>query len=158
MMHAADANWTDTRVLSGLSSGEGLISEVRDPVQGLDKDGETKAVDHGVEDKRLLVMEGELSQTLKVIKREGNTLSPVLRNAWDGEGLRTMVKNSPHRATDPHISILGHVTREELVRHLTETEMANGLANLRRVRLLPIILHLLQPLVWGRLEKPKEQG
>ena len=42
-----------------------------------------KVVDAGVKDKRLLVQEGELSQALKVMKREGNTLSPVLRNAWD---------------------------------------------------------------------------
>ncbi len=40
-----------------------------------------------------------------------------------------MVKHSPHRATDPHISIAGHITLSELIRHLTETEMANGLAN-----------------------------
>ncbi len=129
IMHAADRHWTENRILSGLSSGEGLISEVRDPVQVPDKDGTMKTVDQGVKDKRLLVMEGELSQVLKVMKREGNTLSPVMRNAWDGETLRTMVKHSPHRATDPHISIAGHITLSELTRHLTETEMANGLAN-----------------------------
>jgi hypothetical protein len=129
IMHAADRRWTQGRILSGLSSGEGLISEVRDPVQVPDKDGKMKTVDPGVEDKRLLVMEGELSQALKVMKREGNTLSPVMRNAWDGKSLRTMVKHSPHRATNPHISVLGHITHDELVRHLTETEMANGLAN-----------------------------
>jgi len=129
IMHAADRRWTQGRILSGLSSGEGLISEVRDPVEVPDKDGKMKTVDQGVADKRLLVMEGELSQALKVMKREGNTLSPVMRNAWDGKSLRTMVKHSPHRATNPHISVLGHITRDELVRHLTETEMANGLAN-----------------------------
>jgi hypothetical protein len=129
IMHASDRHWTEDRILSGLSSGEGLISEVRDPVQVPDKDGTMKTVDQGVKDKRLLVMEGELSQVLKVMKREGNTLSPVMRNAWDGETLRTMVKHSPHRATDPHISIAGHITLSELTRHLTETEMANGLAN-----------------------------
>lgn len=129
IMHAADSDWAENRILSGLSSGEGLISEVRDPVQVSDKDGTMKTVDQGVQDKRLLVMEGELSQVLKVMKREGNTLSPVMRNAWDGETLRTMVKHSPHRATDPHISLAGHITLTELTRYLTETEMANGLAN-----------------------------
>jgi len=129
IMHATDSDWTENRILSGLSSGEGLISEVRDAVRVPDKDGDMKIVDQGVKDKRLLVMEGELSQALKVMKREGNTLSPVMRNAWDGETLRTMVKHSPHRATDPHISVAGHITLAELIRHLTETEMANGLAN-----------------------------
>lgn len=143
VMHAVDRQWAENRILSGLSSGEGLISEVRDPLQVPDKDGKMKTVDQGVKDKRLLVMEGELSQALKVMKREGNTLSPVMRNAWDSKSLRTMVKHSPHKATDPHIAIMGHITLDELVRHLTETEMANGLANrilwllVRRSKSLP---------------------
>jgi len=124
-----DEHWSMNRVLSGLSSGEGLITEVRDPVQAPDKDGEMRTVDPGVEDKRLLIVEGELSQALKVMKREGNTLSPVLRNGWDGKTLRTLVKNNPLRSTRPHISVIGHITGHELVRHLTETEMANGFAN-----------------------------
>jgi hypothetical protein len=129
VMRAAAGDWAEERIASGLSSGEGLISEVRDPTLAPDGDGGTKVVDTGIVDKRLLVMEGELSQALKVMKREGNTLSPVLRNAWDGETLRTMVKNSPHRATEPHVSVLGHITRSELTKHLAETELANGLAN-----------------------------
>jgi hypothetical protein len=143
IMHVADKHWAENRILNGLSSGEGLISEVRDPASVPDKDGNMKVTDQGVEDKRLLIMEGELSQGLKVMKREGNTLSPVMRNAWDGETLRTMVKHSPHRATDPHISVAGHITHSELIRHLTETEMANGLANrfqwflVRRSKSLP---------------------
>lgn len=143
IMHAADKRWTEDKILSGLSSGEGLINEVRDPVQARNKDGEMKTVDMGVKDKRILIQEGELSQALKVMKREGNTLSPVLRNAWDGKNLRTMVKHSPLKATEPHVSFLGHITTDELVRHLTETEMANGLANrilwllVRRSKSLP---------------------
>jgi hypothetical protein len=143
VMHAADSFWAENRVQSGLSSGEGLINEVRDPVEGHDKDGNAKVIDPGVKDKRLLVMEGELSQALKVMKREGNTLSPVMRNAWDGKNLKTMVKHSPLKATEPHISIVGHITSGELVKHLTEVEMANGLANrflwimVRRSKSLP---------------------
>jgi hypothetical protein len=129
IMHASDRPWTENRIQSGLSSGEGLISEVRDPIATPDKDGKMRTVDAGVSDKRLLVQEGELSQALKVMKREGNTLSPVLRNAWDGKTLKTMVKHSPLRATNPHVCILGHITSGELVKHLTENEMANGLAN-----------------------------
>jgi hypothetical protein len=129
VMHASDRRWAEDRIQSGLSSGESLISEVRDPVEARDKDGKMKVMDGGVSDKRLLVQEGELSQALKVMKREGNTLSPVLRNAWDGKTLKTMVKHSPLRATAPHVCILGHITTGELVKHLSETEMANGLAN-----------------------------
>ncbi len=61
--------------------------------------------------------------------REGNTLSPVIRSAWDCGDLKTMVKNSPAKATGAHISIVGHITRDELRRLLTQTESANGFAN-----------------------------
>ena len=71
----------------------------------------------------------EFANVLKVVTREGNTLSPVIRSAWDDGNLRTMTKNSPARATDAHISIIGHITREEYRRELTETESANGFAN-----------------------------
>jgi DNA replicative helicase MCM subunit Mcm2 (Cdc46/Mcm family) len=40
-----------------------------------------------------------------------------------------MVKNSPAEATKAHISIVGHITRDELRRLLTQTESANGFAN-----------------------------
>ncbi len=61
--------------------------------------------------------------------REGNTLSATIRQAWDGGRLRTMTKNSPTRATGAHISIIGHITKAELLRHLGDTEAANGFAN-----------------------------
>src|SRR5437762_3189358 len=61
--------------------------------------------------------------------REGNTLSPVIRSAWDCGDLKTMVKNSPAKATGAHISIVGHITKDELRRLLTQTESANGFAN-----------------------------
>src|SRR5215210_7526623 len=63
------------------------------------------------------------------MSREGNTLSPVIRQAWDDGALQTLTKNSPMKATDAHVSIVGHITRAELPRHLTETETANGFAN-----------------------------
>jgi hypothetical protein len=129
LMRAADEPWIDERVLHGLSSGEGLIYAVRDRLEGENKKGETMVLDEGVEDKRLLVMEAELAGVLKVMSREGNTLSPVLRQAWDDGALQTLTKNSPMKATDAHVSIIGHITKAELLRHLTETEAANGFAN-----------------------------
>ena len=80
-------------------------------------------------DKRRLVVEPEFAQTLKVLAREGNTLSAIVRQAWDGEPLQTIVRNDPLRATDAHIGIVGHITRAELLRYLTATELANGFAN-----------------------------
>jgi hypothetical protein len=63
------------------------------------------------------------------MKREGNTLSALIRQAWDGGELRSLTKNSPAVATDAHISIIGHITAEEVRRHLSETDIANGFAN-----------------------------
>ena len=40
-----------------------------------------------------------------------------------------MTRNSPLRARGAHISLVCHITAEELRRHLTETEMASGFAN-----------------------------
>jgi hypothetical protein len=129
LMHAADGRWTDERVLHGLSSGEGLICAVRDRLEGENKKGETIIVDEGVEDKRLLVLEAELAGVLKVMSREGNTLSPIIRQAWDDGALQTLTKNSPMKANATHVSIVGHITKAELLRHLTATEAANGFAN-----------------------------
>ena len=52
-------------LLAVSSSGEGLIFEVRDPSPG----------DSGASDKRRLIIESEFAQILKVLAREGNTLS-----------------------------------------------------------------------------------
>jgi hypothetical protein len=128
-MRAADPEWAEHRVLNGLSSGEGLIYAVRDRVIGKNRKGEEVVEDEGVSDKRLLIVEGELASVLKVMSREGNTLSPVIRQAWDDGTLQTLTKNSPLRATEAHVSIIGHVTKPELLRHLNETETANGFAN-----------------------------
>jgi hypothetical protein len=118
LMRHVDDTFVDDCIASGMSSGEGLIAEVKDG------DGEL-----GAQDKRRLVLESEFAQVLKVLSREGNTLSPVVRNAWDSKTLRTMVKTAPLRATGAHIAIVGHITRDELLRHVNATELANGFFN-----------------------------
>ncbi len=129
--------------VSGLSSGEGLVSAVRDPEPDSDDgNGKVKKGADGVTDKRLMVTQGEFCSVLKVMDREGNTLSGIMRDAWDDGYLRVMTKK-PMKATDVHISIVGHITRDELRSHLTETDKANGFANrflwvcVKRSRLLP---------------------
>jgi hypothetical protein len=124
----ADPDWK-ARVVGGLSSGEGLIHAVRDPIWKVNKDGQEVLADPGVDDKRLLVVEPEFSSVLRVAGRDGNTLSELVRRAWDGDTLRTMTRASPLCATTPHIALLGHVTAPELVRELSEVYQANGFAN-----------------------------
>ncbi len=129
LMHAVEPAWEEERVMSGLSSGEGLIHEVRDESWGVDNKGKRVLKDEGVSDKRLLVSEPELARVLKVMTRETNTVSPVIRQAWDSGRLRVITRTNPLKATDAHVSIIGHISREELLRHLTETEAAGGFAN-----------------------------
>ncbi len=140
----ADPEFATHRIKTGLSSGEGLIFQVRDPIESFDiKNGTLVICDPGVEDKRLLAMEPEFASVLKVLERDGNLLSPILRSAWDGGKLSPLTKSHPIEATDSHISLIGHITEEELVHRLTETEAANGFGNRilwvfsRRARLLP---------------------
>ncbi len=151
LVRNAATEWVDQRLQSGLSSGEGLIWSVRDPIERRDPvkekgrvvDYETVVADPGVEDKRLLVLEAEFSRTLRVMGRDGNTLSAVIRQAWDIGDLRVLTKTSPAVATGAHISIVGHITKSELLRYLNDTEAGNGFANrflfvcVKRSKVLP---------------------
>lgn len=130
------------RIRRGLSSGEGVIWAVRDPTVN----GKGEEVDPGVSDKRLLVVESELATALRRIERDGSSLSPVLRDAWDRVPLNTLVSERHKAAVGAqrsHIGLLGQITRAELTRYLSRTEMANGFGNrflwalVRRSKYLP---------------------
>ncbi len=155
LFQTVDSDWTRDRLQGGLSSGEGLIWAVRDPISKKEPIREGKGrskkivgyqdlmVDGGVADKRLLLLETEFAGVLRVLDRDGNTLSAIVRQAWDTGTLRTLTKNSPAVATDAHIAIVGHITKEELLRYLDRTESANGFGNrflwflVKRSKLLP---------------------
>jgi hypothetical protein len=130
----ADKEWTSDCLHSGLSTGEGLIALVRDVV---DED-EIKP------DKRAMIVETEFASVFTVMRRPGNTLSRVLRDAWDRGDLKSLTKMLPIRATNALISIAGHITEEELRVAVTDLSMANGWANrflfarVRRSKLLPL--------------------
>jgi len=132
---AADASIAD-RITSGLSSGEGLIWHVRDT-------SPDNAEPHGVTDKRLIVFEGEFGKVLRVMARDGSTLSAVLREAWDTGRLNTLTKTDKATATDAHITVIGQITRDELRRYLAAVDSVNGFGNrfawfaVKRARLLP---------------------
>lgn len=135
VLRGIDEDWAKN-IQSGLSSGEGLIYCVRDPIKRREKTkkkGQTEykdaEVDPGIKDKRLLVRQSEFFGALQAMRRQGNTLSPVIRDAWDRGDLNSMVKNSPVRATGAHISIIGNITKEELLRGILRDEADNGFAN-----------------------------
>src|SRR5439155_25466739 len=78
--------------------------------------------------RRLMVIESEFGRTLKVMGREGNSLSGVMRQAWDGEDLSTLTK-VPMKAKAAHISVIGHTTPADLRQRLSETDAVNGFGN-----------------------------
>lgn len=138
LLSLADEGWTRGECKGTLSSGEGLAFAVRDAMhkeEPLKERGRptgeivTICVDPGIEDKRLFLVQSEFGSVLKIMAREGNSLSGVLRDAWDGLTLAPMTKANRVRATDPHIGIVAHVTQDELLRNLTDTETVNGFGN-----------------------------
>lgn len=144
---ASLARWLNHSIKDGLSSGEGLIWHVRDPLRQWQPDrkgsGREIVVDRGIDDKRLLIQASELIASIRCMARSGNTLSAVLRCAWDSGDLRILTRNQPITASGAHISIIGHITTEELRRGLGHVELANGFANrflwvfAQRSKLLP---------------------
>jgi hypothetical protein len=131
-----------------LSSGEGITNAVRDETKEWKlntKTGHGKWIvtDPGVEDKRLFILDEEFASALSCTKREGNTLSPIIRNIWDNGAIDPLTKTSKISATGAHIGIVTHITIAELCKMLNETETLNGFANrflwacVRRSKLVP---------------------
>ena len=140
-------------LLTGLATGEGLIYQVRDPSRPTvrlrrgsrkkrpdsapdDTAGDVPAEfessvveDMGVADKRLLVRESEFKNVFAQGKRDGNILNNVMRCAWDGGKLGVMTKSSPLEANVTHISVIGNMTREELLASMSTVDASNGFAN-----------------------------
>ncbi len=111
VLGSIDAHWTENRLLAGLGSGEALIDTVSE------------------EDRRTLVVESEFARLLAVVSREGSTISANLRNGWDTGTLAIRTRQNKVKVTGAHLSMIGHITREELLRRLDSTETANGFGN-----------------------------
>ncbi|MGC4891067.1 hypothetical protein [Micromonospora sp. DT227] len=121
-----DNHFLENNTATGLSTGEGLIRAVRD-ANGDNPD--EPGYDEGVHDKRLWVDAPEFASVLEKSRREGNSLSGTLREAYDDGVLQSMTSGSPVKATGAHVVITPQVTPAELVAKLTATDVANGLAN-----------------------------
>jgi hypothetical protein len=125
----ADPAFARERRMNGFGSGESLV----DAVRGIDEN-----TDH-----RLLVIEPEFARLLAVAGRDGSTMSSVVRQAWDGDRLAVRSRGKTTIADEGHVSVMGHITVDELRGRLTATDTANGFANrflyvlVRRSKLLP---------------------
>lgn len=104
---------------SGLSSGQGLIFAVRDAAGD----------DHGVDEKRLMVVEPELAKILAGCRGAESTLSATIRDFWDSGTAAILNKNTPVKATGASVSILAMVTPSELQATTTHADTFNGFLN-----------------------------
>jgi hypothetical protein len=143
--------WLGHRVYrgGGLSSGEGLIARVRDERLAPDDQDALRRLAAGLpvdaqwepprnrdrdwnrarlrEEGRLLTVETEFGRVLRVLQRDGNTLGPIIRQAFDGRHLRVLTKEEAV-ASLAHITILGHTTRDTLTRLLDDEDLLGGTA------------------------------
>ncbi|MBV5328475.1 MAG: bifunctional DNA primase/polymerase [Chlorobium sp.] len=126
------------------SSGEGIIYAIRDATTRWNPKTQTEAIiDNGVEDKRLFVLDEEFGGMLANTRREGNTLSMVIRQAWDSGSFDPLTKNNKITATGGHVGWISHITLQELLLKLDQSEVFNGFANrilwvcARRQKLVP---------------------
>ena len=150
----AEPGWSATRIVGGLSSGEGLVHQVREKQIGKRKatKEEVKAgepewvdaiLDLGADDTRLLVVETEFAAPFRAMQRDGNTLSPNLRTLWDDGTGGGLTKKEPSRCRNAHVTVIGHITTDEARQVISDVDVANGLVNrfclfcVRRSKLLP---------------------
>src|SRR5699024_5353552 len=125
VINAADDTFTHTNTKSGLSSGEGLAA-----CFATDDEDDNAG---GPRDLRLLVTEPEWAGVMAKMKREGNSLSAILRAAWEGGDLSTLTV-SARVAPSSHVGILGHISPGEFREKVSASDLAGGTYN----RFLPL--------------------
>jgi Protein of unknown function (DUF3987) len=125
---AANSDFAANRLTAGLSTGEGIIACFAD-----DKGSDGAVL--SLPDKRLLVVESEFARPLAAARREGNTLSPALRDLWDRGRAGVITRGQPLHCHGAHLVIVAHVTPRELLVKLTDSDISGGLLN----RFLPVL-------------------
>ncbi|EFL53149.1 conserved hypothetical protein [Solidesulfovibrio fructosivorans JJ]] len=157
-----------------LSTGEGLAHHVRDES---DEERERRQRQNPAEpvrekgDKRLVIMDEEFASALACTKREGNTLSMGIRCFWDSGDYAPLTKNNPVLVRGAHISIITHITMQELAVCLGEVQAVNGFGNrflwicARRSKLVALPSRMpdaelapLQRELWQRVGQAQQRG
>jgi hypothetical protein len=106
-----DEHWVMNCLLHGIGSGEALIDSLNN------------------EDHRRLVIELEFARLLAIMAREGTTVSSIFRQCWDSGEAHVTVRAKEAHVTGGHLSLVAHITRDELLRRLNDTEIGNGFGN-----------------------------
>jgi len=119
-LRAADSSWLENCLKSGFGSGEAIIAELGGSFRTPDDD----TIEH-----RVFIVETEFGRLLTVNSRDGSTTSQILRSAWDGNRLELRRAKEKLQASDAHLSLLGHITPEELLSKIASIDVMNGFAN-----------------------------
>jgi Protein of unknown function (DUF3987) len=129
LLKAVDIQYVIGKCSGGFQSGEAVVDAIRDEYENIHDDGEIETIP-GVDDKRLMMIEEEFSRLLKLGARQGSILSEIMRCSFDSDGeLRARSKKHPAIATYPHVSLIGHITPEELQVCMKNADVYNGFAN-----------------------------
>jgi hypothetical protein len=129
VLGAIDPSWSLNCVRDSFQTGEGIVHTIRDARTHKGPGGKA-VLDEGVGDKRLLIAEEEFGRFLVVSERKGNTITSTLRKAWDSpRRISTVSKTDDECASDPHISVIGHVTAPEVRKWMGLIDSVNGFAN-----------------------------
>jgi hypothetical protein len=155
VLSQASPELISNRVVSGIASGEGLVAELAD------REGD---------DRNVLVIEPEFARLLRTATRSAS-MSALLRQAWDGDDLAVLTRSKPLKVAGASVSLIGHITAEELNRRLDRIEVANGFGNrllfcwVERAQRLPHggdlpaeALEMLGLRVWSGIERARTVG
>lgn len=128
MMNIIDDAYVANRTITAVGSGQGLLAKITDPVYTADKNGKQVPTILGSDDKRVLYLEEELEALFnKMSTRE--EVEKMITKAWDSGIMETTTKHESMRCTTPHVSIIGHITGDELYERLDRRLVDNGYSN-----------------------------
>jgi hypothetical protein len=129
LIRSVGPNYSE-RISGGHQSGEAIIEDICDEVQGKNSEGETITITPEQPDKRLLLVEEELSRIFRVQGRGGSIITHILRQCYDSpDVLAAKSRQSQLKSTGAHVSLIGHITPEELKSSMNNVEVYNGFAN-----------------------------
>jgi hypothetical protein len=126
--------WLNTCNISGFATRQAVIAQIKDSSTFKKMDKETKQyVDveqPGVDDKRLCIREGELSNVFKLMSDPKTKAAELIRDLWDGVAVSNIVagksvdgENNSLKCAEPHVSIIGSSTQS-----LVKSTMPVGVA------------------------------
>ena len=129
VMRALDAQWSDERVTTAVGSGEGLLAKITDPVVTLNAKGEEVVAIEGSPRQTCAVPRGRVGLS---VQQDGLSREPG-EDDYEGLGFRrleTTTKKEAMTCNEPHVSIIGHITPDELTSRCVDARLIdNGFSN-----------------------------